>query len=110
MFYPKGMRSADYLTFYAEHFHTVEVDSTFYGCPSARPVEQLGSSDYSFRRLASHFSRIALLGGSIVVKATPIPEFGLEWTTLPKAARLVPPWIILSETFVPSGNGLDVYT
>ena len=32
------MRSADYLAFYAEHFHTVEVDSTFYGCPSARTV------------------------------------------------------------------------
>jgi uncharacterized protein YecE (DUF72 family) len=37
-FYPKGMRSSDYLAFYAEHFHTVEVDSTFYGCPSARTV------------------------------------------------------------------------
>jgi uncharacterized protein YecE (DUF72 family) len=37
-FYPKGMRSADYLSFYAQHFHTVEVDSTFYGCPSARTV------------------------------------------------------------------------
>jgi uncharacterized protein YecE (DUF72 family) len=32
------MRPADYLTFYAEHFHTVEVDSTFYACPSARTV------------------------------------------------------------------------
>jgi uncharacterized protein YecE (DUF72 family) len=37
-FYPKGMCSADYLAFYAEHFHTVEVDSTFYACPSARTV------------------------------------------------------------------------
>jgi uncharacterized protein YecE (DUF72 family) len=37
-FYPKGMRSADYLAFYAEHFHTVEVDSTFYACPPARTV------------------------------------------------------------------------
>jgi len=32
------MRPADYLAFYAEHFHTVEVDSTFYACPSARTV------------------------------------------------------------------------
>jgi uncharacterized protein YecE (DUF72 family) len=32
------MRSADYLGFYAERFHTVEVDSTFYACPSARTV------------------------------------------------------------------------
>lgn len=38
VFYPKGMRSAEYLGFYAEHFQTVEVDSTFYGCPSARTV------------------------------------------------------------------------
>jgi Protein of unknown function DUF72 len=26
------------MTFYAEHFHTVEVDSTFYACPSGRTV------------------------------------------------------------------------
>ena len=38
-FYPKGMRPADYLGFYAEHFHTVEVDTTFYACPTARTVE-----------------------------------------------------------------------
>lgn len=37
-FYPKGMRSAEYLAFYAQHFPTVEVDSTFYGCPSPRTV------------------------------------------------------------------------
>ncbi len=37
-FYPKGMRSSDYLTFYAKHFATVEVDSTFYACPSAKTV------------------------------------------------------------------------
>jgi uncharacterized protein YecE (DUF72 family) len=43
VFYPKGMRSTDYLAFYAEHFHTVEVDSTFYGCPSARTVNNWGA-------------------------------------------------------------------
>jgi uncharacterized protein YecE (DUF72 family) len=32
------MRSSDYLAFYAERFHTVEVDSTFYACPSPRTV------------------------------------------------------------------------
>jgi hypothetical protein len=69
-----------------------------------------GGPHYSFRRLAIHFSRIAWLGGSISVKVTPIPEFGLEWTTLPRAAKLVPPWVILNETFVPSMNGSAVYT
>jgi uncharacterized protein YecE (DUF72 family) len=42
-FYPKGMRSADFLPFYADHFHTVEVDSTFYACPSARTVSNWAS-------------------------------------------------------------------
>ena len=38
-FYPRGMKPSDYLWFYAERFHTVEVDSTFYACPTARTVE-----------------------------------------------------------------------
>ena len=37
-FYPKGLRSADYLSYYADRFATVEVDSTFYACPSPRTV------------------------------------------------------------------------
>jgi Protein of unknown function DUF72 len=37
-FYPKGIRAADYLTFYADHFRTVEVDATFYACPTDRNV------------------------------------------------------------------------
>jgi uncharacterized protein YecE (DUF72 family) len=37
-FYPVGMKSAEYLSFYAECFDTVEIDSTFYACPPARTV------------------------------------------------------------------------
>jgi uncharacterized protein YecE (DUF72 family) len=37
-FYPRGMQSRDYLSYYARQFATVEIDSTFYGCPSARTV------------------------------------------------------------------------
>ena len=37
-FYPQGMQSRDFLSYYASQFATVEVDSTFYGCPSARTV------------------------------------------------------------------------
>ena len=33
------MKSADYLTFYSDRFDTVEVDSTFYGCPNPKTVE-----------------------------------------------------------------------
>jgi len=38
-FYPRGMKPADYLTYYATKFDTVEVDSTFYRIPSAQTVK-----------------------------------------------------------------------
>jgi len=38
--YPQGMKSADYLKYYASQFQTVEVDSTFYGTPSATTVKR----------------------------------------------------------------------
>jgi uncharacterized protein YecE (DUF72 family) len=38
-FYPKGMKSTEYLTYYSQRFETVEVDSTFYGCPNPKTVE-----------------------------------------------------------------------
>ncbi len=37
-FYPPGTKPRDFLSYYATQFATVEVDSTFYGCPSARTV------------------------------------------------------------------------
>jgi uncharacterized protein YecE (DUF72 family) len=39
-FYPKGMKSADYLAYYSRRFDTVEVDSTFYGCPTIEAVRK----------------------------------------------------------------------
>ena len=38
LFYPKGMQPGQYLSHYATKFRTVEVDSTFYGTPSASTV------------------------------------------------------------------------
>jgi uncharacterized protein YecE (DUF72 family) len=38
-FYPKNLKAADYLSFYAEHFDAVEVDSTFYGTPRVSTVQ-----------------------------------------------------------------------
>jgi uncharacterized protein YecE (DUF72 family) len=37
-FYPDGARSGDLLRLYAERFDTVEVNSTFYGLPSASTI------------------------------------------------------------------------
>jgi uncharacterized protein YecE (DUF72 family) len=38
-FYPAGMPANDYLTYYADRFSIVEVDSTFYRIPTARMVQ-----------------------------------------------------------------------
>jgi uncharacterized protein YecE (DUF72 family) len=37
-FYLDGMKPAEYLTHYATRFSTVEIDSTFYRCPSPSTV------------------------------------------------------------------------
>jgi uncharacterized protein YecE (DUF72 family) len=50
-FYPPGMKSRDFLSYYATQFATVEVDSTFYGCPSARTVNNWSArtpEDFTF--------------------------------------------------------------
>src|SRR3981081_2230433 len=38
-FYPPGMKPADYLSFYATRFNSVEVDSTFYRTPPRARVQ-----------------------------------------------------------------------
>jgi uncharacterized protein YecE (DUF72 family) len=38
-FYPLGMQSRNFLSYYATQFATVEVDSTFYGCPAPNTVK-----------------------------------------------------------------------
>src|SRR5262249_48551345 len=37
-FYPPGMKSQDFLTYYAKQFRAVEIDSTFYGTPKPSTV------------------------------------------------------------------------
>src|SRR3954463_8893629 len=38
--YPKKMRAGDRLSWYAQHFDMVEVNSTFYAVPETRMVER----------------------------------------------------------------------
>jgi uncharacterized protein YecE (DUF72 family) len=40
VFYPRGMKSVDYLSFYAKHFNAVELDTTFHAIPPAERVRQ----------------------------------------------------------------------
>jgi uncharacterized protein YecE (DUF72 family) len=37
-FYPRGLKSSDYLSFHADHFDSVEVDATFCACPTVKTV------------------------------------------------------------------------
>src|SRR3954471_18230515 len=39
-FYPEGMRSGDFLEYYAKHFDAVELDTTVYGVPPLERVER----------------------------------------------------------------------
>ncbi len=38
VFYPSGMKPQEFLSYYASQFRTVEIDSTYYGTPSASTV------------------------------------------------------------------------
>src|SRR3954462_370546 len=39
-FYPKSVRSGDWLSFYARHFNSVELDTTFHAMPDASRVRR----------------------------------------------------------------------
>lgn len=40
-FYPSGMHSADFLSYYSTHFRVVEINSTYYGIPQPRVIQQM---------------------------------------------------------------------
>src|SRR5687768_14335943 len=40
VFYPDGLEPADYLSFYARYFDTVELDTTFHATPTVERVRQ----------------------------------------------------------------------
>jgi len=73
-FNPQGMRSTEYLAFYAERFQTVEIDSTFYGCPIPRTVSNWAARtqtinpktilDAAYRRLRVCGFRVNFWGDS----------------------------------------------
>jgi len=44
VFYPAGLKPASYLSFYANYFNSVEIDSSFYGTPKAETVDKWGRS------------------------------------------------------------------
>ncbi len=55
VFYPPGTRSADFLPIYAQHFDTVEVDSTYYRTPSESMVRNWRARTPSWFTFAAKF-------------------------------------------------------
>lgn len=44
VFYPAGLKPANFLSFYANYFNSVEIDASFYGTPKAETVDKWGRS------------------------------------------------------------------
>jgi len=49
-FYPPGMKQGDFLSYYANQFITVEIDSTYYRTPSASTVRVRGPHHTGLQR------------------------------------------------------------
>lgn len=65
VFYPRGLPSSEWLRFYAERFHSVEVNGTFYRTPSQSTVERWRDEvpdDFVFAvkgsRFITHYRRL----------------------------------------------------
>ena len=99
-FYPQGMRSRDFLSYYAAQFATVEIDSTFYGTPSASTVASWNEKtppDFVFAvkvpQVITHdkalvgcepefdefIERTSVLGGKLGAMLLQFPKFD-KWT------------------------------
>jgi uncharacterized protein YecE (DUF72 family) len=44
VFYPQGLKSSEYLSYYARHFNSVELDTTFYATPDVARVKHWAAS------------------------------------------------------------------
>lgn len=76
-FYPNGTKPAEFLSYYAKQFDTVEVDATYYAIPSARTVEGWVEKTPEDFLISAKFPRAIVHGGE---GATPDPRLILEPT------------------------------
>jgi len=62
-FYPEGTKPADFLTFYAKKYNTVEIDSTYYAVPTERTVESWMRKTPDGFLISAKFPRSIVHGG-----------------------------------------------
>lgn len=74
-FYPEGTKPAEFLSYYARQFDTVEVDATYYAIPSARTVEGWVEKTPEGFLISAKFPRSIVHGGE---GATPAPDLILK--------------------------------
>ncbi|MBU1880994.1 DUF72 domain-containing protein [bacterium] len=74
-FYPQGTQPVDFLKVYAEHFDTVEIDTTYYAIPSKSTVEGWAGKVPDHFTFAAKFPRSIVHGGQ---DAKPNPDLILQ--------------------------------
>jgi uncharacterized protein YecE (DUF72 family) len=70
-FYPQGTKPEEFLKVYAQHFDTVEIDSTYYAIPALKTVEGWAERVPSGFTIAAKFPRSIVHGGT---DAKPNPD------------------------------------
>ncbi|MFH0882558.1 MAG: DUF72 domain-containing protein [bacterium] len=62
-FYPSGTSPADFLSYYATQFHTVEIDATYYAVPTAKTVDGWRERTPAHFLFSAKFPRAVVHGG-----------------------------------------------
>jgi uncharacterized protein YecE (DUF72 family) len=72
-FYPPGTRSSDFLPYYARHFDAVEINSTYYGIPKPRVLEQME------KKTPEHFRFVVKLNHAMTHESSRDPALYREF-------------------------------
>jgi len=82
-FYPTGLKAREFLSYYATKFSTVEIDSTFYGTPSAATVTgwyEKTPADFLFAakvpQIITHEKVLLLLTRTLCLAAMLVHDLG----------------------------------
>ncbi len=106
-FYPRELRSADYLGHYGGIFNAVEGNTTFYARPSAETVRRWAETMPAGFRFCAKFPRDISHEGDLRERLGAADDF-LELLA-PLGERVSPLWLQLSAAFTPQRLGELLY-
>ena len=106
-FYPRELRSADYLGHYGGIFNAVEGNTTFYARPSAETVRRWAETMPAGFRFCAKFPRDISHEGDLRDRLEAAGDF-LELLA-PLGERVSPLWLQLSAAFTPQRLGALLY-